>query len=40
MELFNKVAVGDVRDDFLKTLKQKMVQKMKFLTEENEKTSE
>jgi len=40
MEIFNRVAVGDVREEFLKTLKQKMVQKMKFLTEENEKTSE
>lgn len=40
MESFNKVAVGDVREEFLKTLKQKMNQKFKFLTEENEKTSE
>lgn len=40
MEMFNKVAVGDVREEFLKTLKQKMVQKMEFLSEENEKTSE
>jgi len=38
--MFNKVAVGDVREEFLKTLKQKMVQKMEFLSEENEKTSE
>ena len=40
METFNKVAVGDVREEFLKTLKQRMNQKLNFLTEENEKTSE
>jgi uncharacterized protein YnzC (UPF0291/DUF896 family) len=40
MEKFNKVAVGDVREDFLKQLKEKMTSKLAYITTENEKSSE
>jgi hypothetical protein len=40
MEIFNKVAVGEVREQYLKELKEKMNAKLRFLSIENEKTSE
>ena len=40
MVLFNKTAVGDVREEYLKTLKEKMLGKQRHFSVENEKTSE
>lgn len=37
---FNKKAVGDVREEFLKDLKEKMQNKLEFYKRENEKTAE
>lgn len=38
--IFNKKAVGDVREEFLKDLKEKMKSKLEFFKRENEKTAE
>ena len=40
MEIFDKVAVGDIRNEFIKQLKTRMQQKLEMLSMENEKTSE
>ena len=40
MEIFDKVAVGDVRDEFYKHLKEKMEAKYQHLEIENERISE
>lgn len=40
MEIFDKVAVGDTRADFIRQLKAKMTQKFQMLSLENEKTAE
>ncbi len=39
-EIFEKVAVGEIRNDFIKQLKAKMNQKFQMLSMENDKTSE
>ena len=38
--IFNKNAVGDVREEYLKSLKEKMASKLEMFRIENEKTSE
>ena len=38
--VFNKNAVGDVREEYLKNLKEKMLTKLQTFQIENEKTSE
>ena len=40
MSLFNRTAVGEVRDEFHGQLKQQMLQKFELLSMENEKTSD
>ena len=40
LEIFNKIAVGDVREEYLKNLKEKMQTKLEYFRLENEKTSE
>ena len=39
-DIFEKVAVGEIRNDFVRQLKAKMMQKYDMLAMENEKTSE
>lgn len=39
-DIFEKVAVGEIRNDFVKQLRAKMNQKFQMLSMENEKTSE
>jgi hypothetical protein len=39
-DIFEKVAVGEIRNEFVKQLKAKMMQKFDMLAMENEKTSE
>jgi hypothetical protein len=39
-EVFDKVAVGEIRNEFVRQLKDKMGQKLEMLSMENEKTSE
>ena len=40
MQIFNKTAVGEVKDQFLVQLKQQMAQKYELYSMENEKTSD
>ena len=40
MKLFNKTAVGDVRDQYYEQLKSQMTQKFDLFSLENEKTSD
>jgi len=40
LEIFNKLAVGDVREEYLNGLKEKMQSKLSMFRIENEKTSE
>jgi len=39
-EIFDKVAVGEIRNEYSKQLKARMLQKFQMLSMENEKTSE
>lgn len=40
MALFNKIAVGEVRDAYHKQLKEKFTEKHQYFVNENEKVSE
>ena len=40
MEVFNKSAVGDVREEYLRQLKEKMTNKFQHFQQENEQVSE
>ena len=35
MEIFNKAAVGDVRDEYVRQLKEKMADKLAWFKQEN-----
>ena len=39
-QLFDKVAVGEVREEFCKQLKEKMLSRYEFYSAENDKESE